>query len=149
MSWIAWIWLALMVLFLIVEAATVSMVSLWFAVGSLAALIVTLLGGGLWLRLTAFIVVSAVLLLLLRPLTRRYVTPKVTATNAESLIGTQGMVTIDIDNLAGTGQVKLGGMYWTARSTTGTPIPKDTRIQVDRIAGVKVFVTPVPVTSVV
>ncbi len=149
MSWIAWIWLALMVLFLIAEAATVSMVSLWFAVGALAALIVTLLGGALWMRLTAFIVVSAVLLLLLRPLARKYVTPKVTATNVDSLVGTQGMVTVAIDNVTGTGQVKLGGMYWTARSTTGAPIPKDTRIRVDRIAGVKAYVTPVSVTSAV
>lgn len=149
MSWIAWIWLALMVLFLIAEAATVSMVSLWFAAGALAALIVTLLGGVLWMRLTAFIVVSAVLLLLLRPLARKYVIPKVTATNVDSLVGTQGMVTVAIDNVTGTGQVKLGGMYWTARSTTGAPIPKDTRIRVDRIAGVKAYVTPVSVTSAV
>ena len=91
--------------------------------------------------------VSTVLLLLLRPLVRRYVTPKLTATNADSVIGTVGLVTVAIDNTAGTGQVKLGGLYWTARSTTGAPIPLDTQVRVDRISGVKVYVTPVTVSA--
>lgn len=147
MYWAAILWLALLVVFLITEAATVALVSLWFAAGSLAALVVALLGGSIWLQIAVFVVVSAVLLLLLRPLVRRYITPRLTATNADSVIGTEGLVTVAVDNLAGTGQVKLGGMYWTARSSTGEPIAKGTLIRVDRISGVKVFVTPCPVSS--
>ena len=71
--------------------------------------------------------------------------PKITATNVDSMVGTQGYVTEDIDNVAAHGHVKLGGMEWTARSTTGDPIGKDTLVRVDRIEGVKAFVTPVEV----
>lgn len=143
MNWAVWVWLVLLVVFLAAEAATVSMVSLWFAAGALTALVVSLLGGPLWLQTGVFVAVSAVLLLLLRPLVRRYITPKVTATNVDSVIGKTGLVTAAIDNLAATGQVKLGGMVWSARSTSGDPIGEGIQIRVDRIEGVKVFVTPV------
>jgi len=139
MYWAAMIWLVLLVLFVIAEAATVTLVSLWFAVGAVAAMAAALLGASAWVQFGIFALVSTVLLLLLRPLVRRYVTPKLTATNADSVIGTVGLVTVAIDNTAGTGQVKLGGLYWTARSTT--------QVRVDRISGVKVYVTPVTVSA--
>lgn len=141
------IWLVLMVVFLVAEASTVTMVSLWFAVGSLAALIVALSGGGLVLQVIIFLVVSAVLLACLRPIARKHFSPKIKPTNIDSIIGSQGYVTIPIDNLSATGQVKLGGMEWTARSVSGAPIEKGTLVKVDRIEGVKVFVTPVEVTA--
>lgn len=147
MNWAAILWLVLLVVFLIAEAATVSMVSLWFAAGTLAALLVDLLGGAVWLQVTAFVLVSAILLLLLRPLVRRYVTPKLTATNKDAVIGSAGLVTVAIDNVAAAGQVKLGGMVWTARSTSGAPIPEGTPVRVDRIEGVKVFVSPAEVSA--
>lgn len=147
MYWAAMIWLVLLVLFVIAEAATVTLVSLWFAVGALVAMAAALLGASAWIQVGVFALVSLVLLLLLRPLVRRYITPKLTATNADSVIGTVGLVTVAIDNTAGTGQVKLGGLYWTARSTTGAPIPLDTQVRVDRISGVKVYVTPAAVSA--
>lgn len=147
MNWAAILWLVLLVVFLIAEAATVSMVSLWFAAGTLAALLVDLLSGAVWLQVTAFVLVSAILLLLLRPLVRRYVTPKLTATNKDAVIGSAGLVTVAIDNVAAAGQVKLGGMVWTARSTSGAPIPEGTPVRVDRIEGVKVFVSPAEVSA--
>lgn len=136
------LWLAAMVVFLLLEAATVAMVSLWFAAGSLGAMLVSLCHGPVWLQLTVFLVVSIVLLALLRPLARKFMPPKL-RTNADSIPGSEGYVTADIDNLAATGSVKLGAMDWTARSTTGSPIPAGTRIRADRIEGVKVYVTPV------
>ena len=135
------LWLVLLVVFLAAEAATVSMVSAWFAAGSLAALLVSLLSGPFWLQAVVFFVVSAVLLLALRPLVRKHFTPKLTKTNVDSVVGTAGLVTEDVDNVNGTGQVKLGAMYWTARSTDNTPIAKGTQIVVNRIEGVKVFVS--------
>ena len=147
MNWAAIVWLVLMVLFLAVEAATVSMTSLWFAAGALAALLIALLGGAVWLQTLLFLAVSAGLLAVLRPLVRRYVAPKVTATNVDSVVGTTGLVTAAIDNVSAAGQVKLGGMVWTARSTTGEPIPEGTRVKVDKIEGVKVFVSPVQVPA--
>lgn len=147
MNWAAISWLVLMVVFLAAEAATVSMVSLWFAAGSLAALLTALLGGGVWLQTLLFLAVSAGLLAGLRPLVRKYVAPKVTATNVDSLVGSTGLVTAAIDNVAAAGQVKLGAMVWTARSTSGEPIPEGTLITVDRIEGVKAFVSPAQVPA--
>ena len=147
MNWAAIIWLVLLVLFLLTEAATVTMVSLWFAVSALAALIVSLLGGPVWLQTLLFLVVSAVLLALLRPLVRKYVTPRVTATNVDSVVGSTGLVTASIDNVTAAGQVKLGAMEWTARSTSGVPIPEGTLVKVDRIEGVKVYVSPVEIPA--
>lgn len=149
MNWAAILWFVLMLVFLGVEAATVTMVSLWFAAGALCAILVSLLNGAVWLQTAVFLTVSVVLLTALRPLVRKYVTPKLTATNIDSVIGSTGLVTAPIDNVSASGQVKLGGMFWTARSTSGDPIPEGTRIRVDRIEGVKVFVTPVEVCATV
>lgn len=141
------IWLALMVVFLITEASTVAMVSLWFAAGSLVAMVAALLGGPVWLQIALCLVVSALLLACLRPMVRKHFTPKIKSTNVDSIVGSQGYVTADIDNLAATGQVKLGGMEWTARSAGGGKIPSGTLVQVERIEGVKAFVVPVKVPA--
>lgn len=138
----AFAWLGLMILFLIAEGATVSLVSLWFAAGAVVAMFAALLGAGIWLQTGLFLVVSGALLLMLRPIVRRYLVPKITATNVDSLVGATGLVTVAIDNVTASGQVKLGAMEWTARSTTGENIPQGTLIRVDRIEGVKVYVTP-------
>lgn len=142
MNWAACFWLILMVAFLAAEAATVTLISLWFAAGSLTAMLVSFFGP-IWLQITVFLAVSVVLLLALRPLVRKYFTPKVTKTNVDSIIGAIGLVTAPIDNITASGQVKLGGMEWSARSTNGDLIPEGTKVTVDRIEGVKVFVTPV------
>ena len=143
-----YIWLALMVVFLIVEAAcAIHLVSIWFAVGSLAAMVVSLLGGPVWLQILLFTVVSAGLLACLWPFTKKFLRPHLTKTNVDSVIGSQGYVTADIDNIHAQGQVKLNGMEWTARSTDGSPIPTGTLVKVDRIEGVKAFVSPAEVPS--
>lgn len=145
MKFAAFVWLGLVILFLIAEGATVSLVSLWFAAGAVVAMFAALLGAGVWLQTGLFLVVSGALLLMLRPIVRRYLVPKITPTNVDSLVGSAGLVTEAIDNVTASGQVKLGAMEWTARSTTGENIPQGTLIRVDRIEGVKVYVTPVNV----
>lgn len=148
MDLVAIIWLGLLVVFLIVEAACpVHLVSIWFAAGSLAALAVWALHGPLWLQILLFAVVSVGLLAALWPMTKKFLNPKHTSTNLDSVIGSVGLVTAAIDNVAAAGQVKLGAMEWTARSTSGQPIPKGTQVVVDRIEGVKVFVSPVKVPA--
>ena len=147
MNWAAIIWLLLLVAFLVAEASTVTLVSLWFAAGALAAMVVSLLSHAIWLQVTVFLAVSAVLLTALRPLVRRHLNPRLTATNIDSVIGSTGLVMVPIDNVTASGQVKLGAMVWTARSTDGSLIPEGTRIRVDRIEGVKVFVSPEEVTA--
>ena len=145
MKFAAFVWLGLVILFLIAEGATVSLVSLWFAAGAVVAMFAALLGAGAWLQTGLFLVVSGALLLMLRPIVRRYLVPKITPTNGDSRVGSTGLVTEAIDNVTASGQVKLGAMEWTARSTTGENIPQGALIRVDRIEGVKVYVTPVNV----
>ena len=136
------LWLALLIGFIWIEASTVSLVSSWFALGALVALIASALGAEIWLQVVLFFVVSGVCLVLLRPIIKKHFTPKLVKTNVDSVIGTKGYVTAAVDNLTGAGQVKLGAMYWTARSTSGEPIPEGTLVKVDRIEGVKAFVSP-------
>ena len=138
------LWLALLIAFLVVEASTVTLISLWFAAGALAALIASLLHAPLWLQAVLFFAVSAALLASLRPVIRKHFTPKLSKTNLDAVIGSEGYVTVDIDNLAATGTVKLGAMEWTARSVDGSSIKAGTRVKVEKIEGVKVFVTAVP-----
>ncbi len=137
------LWLALFVVFLIVEAGTVALVSIWFALGALAALASCALGAEMWLQITVFLVVSLVLLAVLWKKVRGKA-PR-TRTNVDSMIGVEGYVTEAIDNLSYTGRVKLGGITWAARSTSGAGIPVGTLVKVERIEGVKVFVSPAEV----
>lgn len=147
MNWAAILWLVLTVAFLGAEASTVTLVSLWFAAGALAAMIVSLAGASAGFQITVFLAVSIAALASLRPLARKYLKPRITRTNTDSIIGTQGIVTEDIDNLQAAGQVKLGSMFWTARSSSGEPIPAGTRVTAERIEGVKIFVSPAQVTA--
>ena len=144
MNWAATVWMILMVILLIVEGACpFHLVSIWFAVGTLAAGIAAMLNAALWLQITIFLVVSCGLLVATLPLIKKYVTPKIVKTNVDSVIGSRGYVTENVDNISATGQVKLGGMFWTARSEDGSKIEAGTLVQVERIEGVKAFVTPV------
>ena len=147
MNWAAIIWLGLTVAFLIAEAATVTVVSLWFAAGSLAAMVIALTGGGIAFQAAAFLTVSVMMLTALRPLVRKYLTPKLTPTNIDSVIGAAGIVTGDIDNISAAGQIKLNGMEWSARSSSGETIKTGTKVRVDKIEGVKVCVSPAEVPA--
>lgn len=144
----AYIWLGLIVLFLLVEAACpIHLASIWFAIGAVVALVVALLNGAVWLQIVLFTVVSIGLLIALWPLVRKVLDPHRTATNVDSVIGMPARVTYPICNEDAQGQVKIGGMEWTARSTSGSPIPAGTLVRIDRIEGVKVFVSPAEETA--
>lgn len=144
MDFTSLVWLGLMLVFLIAEAACpIHLISIWFAAGALVAMVVSLLGGQLWLQITLFLVVSCAILALMWPFVKKFLNPDLKKTNLDSVIGSQGVVTITIDNIAAQGQVKLSGMEWTARSSTGAVIEAGAVIRVDRIEGVKVYVTPV------
>jgi len=149
MNWAETIlWVVLMVVFLVVEAACpIHLVSIWFAAGALVAAVVSMLGGALWLQILLFLVVSVALLAALWPLVKKVLNPRHSPTNIDSVIGSEGYITAAVDNLAATGQVKLGGMEWTARSTNGDILPEGTLVKVDRIEGVKAFVSAVKVTT--
>ena len=138
------LWIVLMVVFLVVEASCpIHLVSIWFAAGSLVAAIAAALGGQLWLQILLFLVISCGLLAALWPFVKKVLNPKRSATNIDAVIGSEGYVTVAVDNLNAEGKVKLGGMEWTARSTDGTKIPAGTLVKVERIEGVKAIVSEV------
>ena len=134
-------WVVALVVFLIVEAVTAGLVSIWFVCGSLVALICAALGAAVWLQIFWFVIVSVATLVLTRPLVKRYVDSRSVATNADRSIGRAAVVTERIDNLAATGAVKLDGVVWTARSTDdAVAIEAGERVTVRAIEGVKLIV---------
>ena len=135
------LWLAAMVVLLIIEGAVPGLVSIWFALGALAALLAAILHAPVWLQVTWFVVVSVVSLILTRPLARKYVNSKTQPTNADMLIGSDCVVRERIDNLRGTGAVLAQGKEWTARMENGEASAEVGEIvQVVRIEGVKLIV---------
>ena len=141
------VWVVLMVVFLVVEAATAGLTCIWFAIGSLAALIAALFDAQLWLQIVWVLVISFVTLYFTRPLVKKYVNSRSQPTNADMVIGKEALVTEDIDNVEATGAVSVGGKVWTARSADGGRIKSGAVVSVLRIEGVKLIVEPVPAQS--
>lgn len=141
MNWEALFWLIAMVVFILAEAATVTLVSIWFAAGALVAVVVALLGGGVSLQVTLFLAVSIALLACMRNLVRKHFTPHLVRTNVDSVVGNMGVVTTPVNNIAALGKVEINGMEWSARSTTGSPLMEGAQVKVDKVEGVKVYVS--------
>ncbi len=139
------IWLVLLILFLVAEGATAAVTTIWFAAGALAAMLAAIFGLHLWVQIVLFVAVSIGLLIAFRPLLKKYITPKKTATNVDALVGTKGIIVERVDNIAGTGRVKLGSLDWSARSENGECIEVGVVVNVEKIQGVKAFVSPVNV----
>lgn len=137
------VWGIAIVVFLVLEGMTAGLVTIWFAVGAVAALLASLFGAPVWLQLVWFFVISVAALFLTRPLARKYLNSKTQATNADMYVGKECMVLETIDNVAGTGAVKVAGKVWTARSADGEIIPAGARAEALRIEGVKLIVSPI------
>ncbi|HBR02580.1 MAG TPA: NfeD family protein [Ruminiclostridium sp.] len=133
-------WLGLILVLITIEAATVSLTTIWLAAGSLVAFILALLCLPLWLQIATFLIVSTLLLIFTRPVAVKYLKIGHEKTNLNALIGAVGLVIMDINEYA-PGQVKVKGQIWTAVSKSGVPIPKDTEVIVHAIEGVKLIVS--------
>lgn len=132
-------WVALIVAFLIIEALTTQLVTIWFAVGAGGALVAQFLHAPEWVQWVIFIVLSAVLVAATRPLTKR-MKKKIQPTNVDAVIGKTAVVLQAIDNTAGKGQAKLEGNVWSARSVDGQVIQEGTHVTVRSVEGVKLIV---------
>ena len=134
-------WLVALVVFLVIEAVTLGLATIWFVGGALVALIAAMCGAGLGIQVASFLVVSLVLLIFTRPFAVRFLSKDTLKTNVDRVIGMEGVVTEEISNLAGTGKVSLGGNIWTARTENeGGTIPVDAVVAVLRVEGVKLIV---------
>lgn len=139
-----WIWVALLAVFVVIEAATAQLLTIWFAIGSFAALVSSFFTDSIVAQIIVFIIVSAIALAVTRPVVKKITKAKKQPTNADMYIGKQAVVTEDINNLEATGLVKVGGSVWTARSESeGCTIPAGEHVTVVKIEGVKLIVRPI------
>ena len=135
------IWLAVLVVCVGIEIATMGLTTIWFAGGALVSAILAALNAPLWLQIVAFFVVSLILLYLTRPVAVKYFNKDRVKTNVESLIGRQAIVISEIDNLQGIGQVTVGGQEWSARSVKDdVQLPVGSGVVGRAVSGVKLIV---------
>ena len=136
------LWIVLTIIFLVIEVVTAgAMVSIWFFVGALAALLAEYLGAGLILQFLIFFVVSLALMFMTKPFIKKYVRPVLSKTNADRIINEHGIVTEEINNLLGKGAVLVDGKEWTARNYDGDGIIViESEVEIIAIKGVKALV---------
>lgn len=135
------LWLILLVVFLVVEALTMGLTTIWFAGGALVAFLVAVIHAPIWLQVVLFLAVSLLLLFYTRPIAKRYFNQRITKTNVDSVIGKNAIVVEEIDNLQGKGRATLAGQEWTARSVEENGrIPVGAVVEVQAVSGVKLMV---------
>ena len=134
-------WLVALVLFILIEIATMGLTTIWFAGGALVAVIASALGLPLVVQIVLFFAVSFVLLYFTRPMAVKYFNKDRVKTNAESLVGRQAIVISEIDNLQGIGQVTVNGQEWSARNVRGDErLSVGSVVFIRAISGVKLIV---------
>lgn len=134
------IWLVLMVVFLIVEAITMGLTTIWFAAGAFVAMLLSLLGVQLWIQIAAFLVIATLCLIFLYPFFRSKLRFGTEKTNFETVIGKNGIVIEAIDNMKSIGQVKVDGQIWSARSSEEGIIEVGKKVFIEEVKGVKLIV---------
>lgn len=134
-------WLILLACFLVVEAITVGLTTIWFAGGALVAAIASGLGAGILIQWVLFLIVSLALLIFTRPMAVRYMNKGVPKTNVNSLIGERAVVIQKINNLEQTGQVRINDIEWMARTSSDeVTIPEHAIVTIEGVQGVKLIV---------
>lgn len=141
MNYMIFGWLGALILFIIIEIATVNLATIWFAGGALIALILSLFDAPMVAQIVAFFVVSSALLTFARPFFERILNRDKIKTNVESLIGMNARVTEVINNIEGIGTAVINGQEWTARAADDeTVIPIGEIVTIVDIKGVKLIV---------
>lgn len=134
------LWIISLIVFIIIETATVQLVTIWFAAGSLCALIAEVFDAPVWMQMSIFVVVSALSLIATRPLIKKLRNKPPISTNADSIIGLEAIVTEEIDNIAAKGRVEVNGMSWSARSENNEIFSVGKEVVILKIEGVKLIV---------
>ena len=142
------IWLIISGLFLVIEMITVGFLMFWFGIGALFAMITSFFTQNIVIQTTVFLVTSTALLFLTKPLGKKVSRKDEVKTNAYSIIGKKGVVTVEINSQNGVGQVKVESEKWSAKSIDNEIIHVGTEIEIVEIDGVKVVVKPILVTAI-
>ncbi len=135
-----WLWIALIIAFIVTEAVTEQLVTIWFAIGAVGGLIACASGLEIWAQILIFVAVSAITLLVTRPFVKRFTEPHKIPTNADRYIGKKAIVVEPIDNIHSKGAVTVGGLEWTARSADNKTFEKDEIVTIEAIEGAKLIV---------
>ena len=137
-----WIfWLIAAGIFFIIEMATIGFLVFWLGIGALLAMVTSFLTHSILIQVIVFVITSILLLIFTRPLVNKFVkVPKEVKTNAYSIIGKKGIVISAINNIEGSGQIKIDGEVWSAKSANDDDIAKDTEVEFIEIDGVKAVV---------
>lgn len=137
-------WLIAAGIFFIIEMATIGFLVFWLGIGSLLAMVTSFFVDSIIVQFVVFIITSTLLIIFTRPLVNKFIKiPKEIKTNAYSIIGKKGIVTSKINNIEGSGQIKIDGEVWSAKSIDEEEIEKDTEIEIVEIDGVKAVVKKV------
>ena len=134
------VWIALLVVFVILEALTTQLTTIWFALGAVAGIIAYIFDAPIWMQWVIFTLVSLIALAVTRPFVKKITNKQKTRTNADMVIGKIAVVETEINNAQAQGTVKVNGNVWTARSEKGDLIPKGSSVVILRIDGVKLIV---------
>ena len=135
---IVWAWLAVAVILLVIEAVTINLVTIWFGIGALCAMVVSIFVDSFFISFAVFVVASFRLLMITKPMCKKII--KKVPTNVDRLIGQTALVTQEIDPVLGAGQVSVKGVVWSAKTEGDQKIVKDTIVEVTEISGVKLVV---------
>lgn len=142
------LWLIAAGVFFVVEIATTGFLIFWLGIGSLLAMITSFITDNIIIQTIIFVASSSILIPLTKPLADKFIGKKLVPTNSYSLINKRGIVTVDINPIEAVGQVKVNGEIWSAKTEDGKTIAKGTEIEVIKIDGVKLIVSPIKVDSV-
>ena len=144
-----WIfWLIAAGIFFIIEMATIGFLVFWLGIGALLAMVTSFLTDSILIQVIVFVITSILLLIFTRPLVNKFVkVPKEVKTNAYSIIGKKGIVISAINNIEGSGQIKIDGEVWSAKSANDDDIAKDIEVEIIEIDGVKAVVKKIPENS--
>ena len=139
-NYIVFVWLVFAVFMLVCELLTTQLVSIWFVLGGIAAAITCVFTDNLLIQTLVFVIVSLAALLATRPLVKKVLKNKQVPTNSDRLIGRVAIVTMDIVNTTGEGQVNVDGKIWSAKSYDGCEIKTGASVKITAIEGVKLVV---------
>ena len=134
------VWLVIAVVLGIFEAATVALVSIWFAIGAVAAMVPAYFNAPFWVQILVFILVSALCFVFTRPFFKKIIRVNKQPTNVDRLVGQEGVATDDIENIECRGKVFISGLTWSARAETGELIPQGAVVTVKKIEGATLVV---------
>ena len=138
------IWLIIAGICLIIEIITVGFLIFWFAIGALITMVASLFIDNIVIQTAIFVISSAILIFATKPFVKKFVNNKNSIkTNVYSEVGKNAVVIKEIDSINGTGQIKVNGEIWSAIGKDNINIPKDTKVKIEEIKGVKAIVSPI------